>query len=68
MNNITYCIVETDNFGRDYPDERFICKDIPNKELAEIICEAINNSKYCSYNRWHIVIDSNYKLQPGFEP
>ena len=66
---LTYCIVETDNFGRDYPDEKFVCKGIPTKEMAELICDAINNSKlYRVYDRWHIVRDSNYKLQPGFDP
>jgi hypothetical protein len=64
---LTYRVVETDNLGRDYPDEKFKCFGIPNKEMADVICEAINKRYSCSF-RYHIVVDSNYQLAPGFEP
>jgi hypothetical protein len=64
---LTYRIVETDNLGRDYPDESFKCFGIPTKEMAEVICKAIND-QYSSSFRWNIVVDSNYKLAPKFEP
>ena len=62
-------IVETDNFGRDYPDETFV--NVPNlqKEPAERIAEELN--KACSgptASRYWRVVDNDYVLQPGFEP
>jgi hypothetical protein len=62
-------IIETDNFGRDYPDEKFLpIPSVPASAAAEI-AEAVN--KHCSGDNapryWRVVPD-NYKLQPGFEP
>ena len=63
-------IVETDNFGRDYPDEKFLnISPIAHKEYAKQICDAINRA--CSGQsapRYWKVVPVDYKLQPGFEP
>lgn len=64
-----YKIVETDNYGGDYPDEKFV-ENLPilTKENAELIAEAINKTVPASNARYWKVVDSNYVLQPGFEP
>jgi hypothetical protein len=66
-----YRIVETDNFGRDYPDESFV--NLPTIYLeddAKAIAEAINNA-LCNHphsSRWYKVVDQDYVLQGPFEP
>lgn len=65
-----YKIVETDNFGGDYPDEKFINIPLCTKEEAGQIADAINKV-FCDNGyapRYWKVVESNYKLQPGFEP
>ena len=63
-------IIETDNFGGDYPDETFV--NLPDliKVDADIICGVINHaccpSDYAL--RFWRVVENDYKLQPGFEP
>jgi hypothetical protein len=61
-------IVNTDNFGGDYPDERFL--NIPNvtKEHAIKIAAAINGAHHPEARRYWKVVDNDYELQPGFEP
>lgn len=62
-------IVETDNFGRDYPDEKFIKLPPLNKELADKLCEAINKAWSGDYSpRFWKVVEDDYILLPGFEP
>ena len=67
-----YRIVETDNFGGDYPDEKFV--NIPmstRREDMQHIADAINsvfcNRPYPSPRYWRVV-ENGYKLVPGFEP
>ena len=65
----TMKIIETDNFGGDYPDEQFVNLPILSKENAETICDVINT--VCSGDsaqRFWRVVDDNYKLIGGFEP
>ncbi len=62
-------IIETDNFGRDYPDETFLPLPNMTSEQANAVADAINAA--CSGNtasRYWRVVDVDYKLQPGFEP
>lgn len=66
-----YRIVETDNFGRDYPDESFVNLPTMRKEQAEQLADLIN--EICSgetgyHQRYWKVVDDSYELQPGFEP
>ena len=60
-------VVDTDNFGGDYPDEKFV-----TEVLTEDACKKIadvHNAKcgYYAYRYWKVVPD-DYKLEPGFEP
>ena len=62
-------IIETDNFGRDYPDESFLNIPYLTEESCEEIVDIINNEA-CDPTASRIwrVVDVDYKLQPGFEP
>jgi len=67
---IYYKIVNTDNHGSDYPDEFFLPLNFTSKESAQRVADAINN-ELCNdvyALRYWKVVDSNYKLVPGFEP
>lgn len=61
-------IVNTDNFGGDYPDESFIFGPMTS-EAAQEICSALN--KHFSGElapRYWKVVPNDYKLIGGFEP
>ncbi len=62
-------IVDTDNFGRDYPNETIIAEGITWKPFAETMCQALNNKYGGDYApRYYKVVEDDYKLEPGFEP
>jgi hypothetical protein len=71
-----YRIVETDNLGGDYPDEKFL--NVPeclHQSDAEHIANAINwvfcptgGGRDPSAPRYWKVVEDGYKLVPGFEP
>lgn len=66
----SYKIVQTDNYGGDYPDEQFVT-GLPyfhTKERAQIVADAINKTVPQDYDRYWKVVDCDYELQPGFEP
>lgn len=62
-------IIHTDNFGGDYPDEKFV-EGLPpmNDDQARVICDAINSTQHGDAPRWYRVVPNDYKLQPGFTP
>jgi hypothetical protein len=62
-------IIHTDNFAGDYPDEKFVT-GLPrlNAEQAKVICDAINSTQPETTDRFYVVVDDDYVLQPGFEP
>lgn len=61
-------IVDTDNFGGDYPDEKFVLWPM-REDRAQAIADILNADAGGDHaRRWFIVVDENYKLQPGFEP
>lgn len=63
-----YRIVETDNFGGDYPDEKFAGPPL-EKEEADRIAKAFNDAASGPNSpRFWKVEPVGYKLQPGFEP
>lgn len=62
-----YRIVETDNYGGDYPNESELALPRMSKEKAEHIASAINESFVNGYRYWKVV-EEGYELQPGFEP
>lgn len=61
-------IVDTDNFGRDYPDEKIIAKSIINQYFADLICNLLNEDSGDNSSRYYKVVEDNYQLHPGFEP
>lgn len=62
-------IIQTDNFGGDYPDECFVEGLVVfSDEKLKRICAAINAELYVDHPRCFRVVDDDYKLQPGFEP
>lgn len=61
-------IVETDNFGGDYPNEKFLNLPPLTREHAKEICKAINDGFPLNESRYWKVVPDDYKLQPGFEP
>lgn len=61
-------IIETDNFGGDYPNESFLNLPKLSKADADAIAEAINDSFSEEYPLFWKVVDDDYVLSPGFEP
>lgn len=62
-----YRVVETDNFGGDYPDEKFLPIPPVTQAQARTIAEAINGAFYPDASRYWKVVPGGYVLQPGFE-
>jgi hypothetical protein len=61
-------IIETDNFGGDYPDEKFLNLPQMTKEHADAVCKAINAGFPTDCSRHWRTVANDYKLVPGFEP
>lgn len=61
-------IVETDNFGRDYPDETFVPIPAMSEEDAKVVADIINRSAGPQSFRFWKVVDTDYELAPAFEP
>lgn len=62
----TWRIVDTDNFGGDYPNEQFLLWEL-RKETAEKIAELLNKEAGPDAQRYYKVVPRGYKLEPGFE-
>jgi hypothetical protein len=60
-------IVNTDNFGRDYPDERFFLWPM-REDIAKRIADAMNDDAGPHAERFYKVVPNDYELVPGFEP
>lgn len=60
-------IVETDNFGGDYPAESFVNLHEMKEEHANKVAKAINAGCSGNYYRYWKVVPSDYVLQPGFQ-
>lgn len=61
-------IIDTDNFGGDYPNEKVIASGIKRREHAKTMCEALNKWSGRDSSRFYMVVEDDYKLRPGFEP
>ncbi len=62
-------IVETDNYGGDYPDEKFLnIARVWDRDKAQAIADAINEAHRPNSSRFWKVVPDDYELQPGFEP
>ena len=69
MKKYTHRVVETDNFGGDYPDEKFASPRL--SEGAAIEVAKIINSELCDHehsSRFWKVVKLPYDLEQGFEP
>lgn len=62
-----YRVVNTDNHGSDYPDERWASESLPEAEAKER-ARKLNKGADNYFSRWHKVESADYVLQPGFEP
>jgi hypothetical protein len=60
-------IIDTDNFGGDYPNEKFHLIYM-SKETAVKICMLLNDEMGENSSRYFKVVENDYKLQPGFTP
>lgn len=70
-------IVDTDNFGGDYPDEKFLAwvdsdgKARPayfyNEREAVDVCHVLNGPRLDNA-RYFKAVPDDYKLVPGFTP
>ena len=58
-------VIETDNYGRDYPDEKFVSEVLPKKE-AQAIADKLNDKDGMYSQRYYKVVEDDYELQPGF--
>jgi hypothetical protein len=61
-------IIDTDNFGGDYPDEKVIADNITNKTFGEVMVKALNDYVGEESSRYYQLKEDDYVLQPGFEP
>ena len=61
-------VVDTDNFGSDYPDEKFITIALPEELCKEIALWRNSKPGADKHPRYWKVVPQGYKLQPGFEP
>ena len=60
-------VVETDNFGGDYPNERFVSLVISTADAVQLAAEL--NSKGGDFDpRYFKVVNDDYVLAPPFEP
>lgn len=57
-------IVETDNYGGDYPDEKFVGPPMDETE-CRAVCEIMNRRQS---DRFYTPVQLDYVLSPGFEP
>jgi hypothetical protein len=64
--NSMFRIVETDNYGGDYPDEQWAMPYHLREEAAKEIARVLNN--YLCDSRYFKVVNVGYELAPGFEP
>lgn len=61
-------VIETDNFGRDYPDESFLVQHISEESAKTIADIMIREKGGSTAQRYWMVVKDDYVLQPGFEP
>lgn len=62
-----FLVVDTDNHGSDYPDERFVSELLP-RPAAEEIAKKRNEGVNDNSPRWFKVVQAGYELKPEFQP
>lgn len=65
---MTYRIVDTDNFGGDYPNEKFVGEPFETYAEARAASSILNGNTDDPSPRYYKVVEEPYELQPGFEP
>jgi hypothetical protein len=60
-------VVNTDNHGSDFPDERFVSMPL-TEDAAKSLCDMLNLGIDNDDSRYHKIVPDDYTLQPGFEP
>ncbi|MCK5603947.1 hypothetical protein KAR91_18815 [Candidatus Pacearchaeota archaeon] len=60
-------IVDTDNFGGDYPNESFLHAPNLNAADAKTIADILNSYDGEDSLRYFKIVNNDYTLQPGFE-
>jgi hypothetical protein len=66
---MSYRIVNTDNFGGDYPNESFTKhRAFKTKSAAQKKADEMNAETPNWAPRYYKVVELPYTLQPGFEP
>jgi hypothetical protein len=61
-------IIDTDNFGDDYPDEQVIADNIKDAHLGEIMLKALKGTVGPESPRYYRLVEDDYILLPGFKP
>ena len=61
-------VIETDNFGGDYPNEQFVVTKSISPELAEAVASELNRKDGPASPRYHRAVADDYELVPGFTP
>ena len=67
MGELKYRVVETDNLGGDYPSETF-AGPLLSQADAHDVADIFNAASGERSLRFWKVVESSYRLQPGFEP
>lgn len=60
-------VIDTDNFGGDYPDEKFVTEIVTQLE-AETFANTHNTIGGINSPRYYKVVEDDYVLVPGFQP
>ncbi len=70
MPRVRWKVVETDNFGGDYPNEKWATPySFTYAFQAQNVADALNTALSGEgASRFWKVVPSDYELQPGFEP
>jgi hypothetical protein len=65
-----FAIIDTDNLGGDYPDEKIVADGFANEHVASVACTELNRAFNSGPNnrRWFKVRPGGYRCAPGFEP
>lgn len=67
----TWRVVDTDNFGGDYPDERVVASGFASEQQASVYADTVNTKRGEHSQRFLKVVkhfEIAYILSPGFEP
>lgn len=63
-----YQVVDTDNHGGDYPNEKFVGPSLRSEAAANRVAAIFNDDVTDESPRFYKVVELPYELQPGFEP